>query len=178
MQRESILYNFAHSEIDRMSMESKVRRTKSKYPEQIGSKTSCKVVCFFFDPAYTMVNASRSWSFRELLEDGSFDWRSVPMERIDPFLVSILRFVDVLRRGYNARTRCQSIWKSVIAFHFMNSNVMRGNEFNARDTYQPGVDLSSVLPFYVSLAFGPFSLYNSLNYASFHRIIRWIGFYL
>lgn len=100
------------------------------------------------------------------------------MERIDPFLVSTLRFVDVLRRGYNARTRCQSIWKSVIAFHFMNSNVMRGNEFNARDTYQPGVDLSSVLPFYVSLAFGPFSLYNSLNYASFHRIIRWIGFYL
>lgn len=111
-----------------------------------------------------------SWSFRELLEDGSFDWRSVPMERIDPFLVSTLRFVDVLRRGYNARTRCQSIWKSVIAFHFMNSNVMRGNEFNARDTYQQGVDLSScfMLPFYgVPCIRCPFPLYDSLNYASF-----------
>lgn len=36
-------------------------------------------------------------SFRKLLDDRSFDWRSIAMEGIDPFLVSTLRFVDVLR---------------------------------------------------------------------------------
>lgn len=83
----------------------------------------------------TLVKRIVSRSFREFLEDGSFDWRAFQWNvYIDPFLVSTLRFVDVLRRGYNARTRCQSIWKSVIAFHFMNSNVMRGNEFNAGGT--------------------------------------------
>lgn len=126
-----------------------------------------------------MVKRIVSRSFREFLEDGSFDWRAFQWNvYIDPFLVSTLRFVDVLRRGYNARTRCQSIWKSVIAFHFMNSNVMRGNEFNAGGTLtnQPGVDLSSVLrlPFYgvPSCISCPFPLYNSPNYPSFHRIIR------
>lgn len=39
----------------------------------------------------------------------------------------------------------QSIWKSVIVFHFMNSNVMRGNEFNAGGHLPQRVDLSSVL---------------------------------
>lgn len=119
----------------------------------------------FFDPAaYTMANASlkfsralRGWKFRLAFRSNG--------TCIDPFLVLPFALSTSFGGGYNARTRCQSIWKSVIAFHFMNSNVMRGNEFNARDTYRPrgGLVFCFTLPFYgvPSIQRIPFSLFTT-----------------
>lgn len=112
----------------------------------------------FFDPAaYTMANASlkfsralRGWKFRLAFRSNG--------TCIDPFLVSTLRFVDVLRRGIQC-SYALPVYMEIryrVSLHEFECweamNLTRGT------LTDQGVDLSSVLryPSTVSLPFNVF----------------------